>query len=237
MADVTDGRGCSCFPFVGGALALDLVNTQVPWRGRLVECLASPQALVAWWDKACARHPHTAGSAGARALSGEQELIYVRGLRTVLRSLFTRLARGEPPEAADLEALNGVLGVGCHRLEIASGRMAGRYLPCHADGDGDVLLVTVAHAAYELALHAEPSRLRECANPRCVLLFYDTTRSATRRWCSARCMSRARSVERYARASEARRPADSPARPGTPIGDMPSVTPAGEHDASPRLPE
>lgn len=28
----------------------------------------------------------------------------------------------------------------------------------------------------------EPGRLRECARPQCTLLFYDTTRSRTRRW-------------------------------------------------------
>jgi len=28
----------------------------------------------------------------------------------------------------------------------------------------------------------EPGRLRECARPECTLLFYDTTRSRTRRW-------------------------------------------------------
>jgi predicted RNA-binding Zn ribbon-like protein len=28
----------------------------------------------------------------------------------------------------------------------------------------------------------EPDRLRRCARPECDLLFYDTTRSRTRRW-------------------------------------------------------
>jgi predicted RNA-binding Zn ribbon-like protein len=30
-----------------------------------------------------------------------------------------------------------------------------------------------------------------------VLLFYDTTKSGTRRWCSTSCMNRARSSRRY----------------------------------------
>lgn len=40
-------------------------------------------------------------------------------------------------------------------------------------------------------------RLHKCRNERCVLLFYDTTKSGTRQWCSLDCFNRTRSSQRY----------------------------------------
>ena len=52
-------------------------------------------------------------------------------------------------------------------------------------------------AAATLLTERDLSRLHRCGNERCVLLFYDTTKSGTRRWCSLGCMNRARSLRRY----------------------------------------
>jgi predicted RNA-binding Zn ribbon-like protein len=44
------------------------------------------------------------------------------------------------------------------------------------------------------------SRLRQCHSHhihRCILLFYDTTKSGTRQWCSTACLDRERSARRY----------------------------------------
>jgi predicted RNA-binding Zn ribbon-like protein len=62
------------------------------------------------------------------------------------------------------------------------------------------LLLPIALSALDWLSSGDRPRLHRCANPRCVLLFYDTTRSATRRWCSLGCMDRARSARRYRQA-------------------------------------
>ena len=62
----------------------------------------------------------------------------------------------------------------------------------------DATLLPIALSARDLLAGRDLRRLRRCGNRRCVLLFYDGTKSATRRWCSVRCMDRARSSARYA---------------------------------------
>jgi predicted RNA-binding Zn ribbon-like protein len=48
-------------------------------------------------------------------------------------------------------------------------------------------------------------RVHRCANPRCVLLFYDTTKSGTRRWHDmATCGNQAKAVAHHARTREQR---------------------------------
>jgi predicted RNA-binding Zn ribbon-like protein len=49
----------------------------------------------------------------------------------------------------------------------------------------------VALSAVDLLTRKDHGRLHRCENARCVLLFYDTTKSSTRRWCSTGCMDRA----------------------------------------------
>jgi predicted RNA-binding Zn ribbon-like protein len=66
----------------------------------------------------------------------------------------------------------------------------------HDPGPEGVLL-PIAQSAFALLSGQDLERLHRCANDRCMLLFYDTTKSATRRWCSTACMNRARSSQRY----------------------------------------
>ncbi len=92
--------------------------------------------------------------------------------------------------------LNGVLSTGYRSLEITSG---GDLVPMDRTRDagrGEVLL-SIAMSAFELITQGDAGRLHECSNPKCVLLFYDTSKSATRRWCSTACMNRARSAQHY----------------------------------------
>jgi predicted RNA-binding Zn ribbon-like protein len=64
------------------------------------------------------------------------------------------------------------------------------------------ILVPIALSALDLIQTGERKRLHECENDRCILFFYDTTKSATRRWCSLGCMDRARSSRRYRQAKQ-----------------------------------
>jgi len=78
----------------------------------------------------------------------------------------------QPVTAADLADLR--------RLQRASVRAAEAILVGEAL-DCAELNALARHIIDELDA-LEPDRLRRCARPECDLLFYDTTRSCTRRW-------------------------------------------------------
>jgi predicted RNA-binding Zn ribbon-like protein len=71
-----------------------------------------------------------------------------------------------------------------------------------AQPGADSMLFAIALSALRLVRDGDRQRLHRCSNDRCVLLFYDTTKSATRRWCSLGCMDRARSAKRYRAAKQ-----------------------------------
>ena len=46
------------------------------------------------------------------------------------------------------------------------------------------LLAAIARSAAEFMVEGRKAPVRKCANPNCVLYFYDTSRTGRRRWCS-----------------------------------------------------
>lgn len=201
----------SPFFFLGEALALDLVNTEILVRGQPCDLLATPADLARWWEVVRVRYPEAGTSPST---SGEPAwdaalLVSVTRLRSALRRLFTAVAGGRPTDPADVTVLNAALQAGIPRVEMtANGRFAASY---GVRDDGVLLLLSVALSALHLLTAANPHRLHECANERCVLLFYDSTKSGTRRWHSPDCMNRARSAERYRRQRQERRDASEKA--------------------------
>ncbi len=180
------------FSFVGEALPLDLVNTEQVVRGKPVDLLATPDDFVAWWRAAGERYPATLTPIGDATAA----LPAVLDLRAGLRRVFEAAAEGRSPAEADLEAINLILRGGYLALEPDPATIV-RAVARHTDRGAAALLFPIARAAVTLLTERDLSRLHRCGNERCVLLFYDTTKSGTRRWCSLGCMNRARSLRRY----------------------------------------
>lgn len=61
------------------------------------------------------------------------------------------------------------------------------------------LLAAVARSAAEIIAEGPGARLRLCANPRCGLFFYDTSRTYRRRWCSMTVCGNRHKVAAFAR--------------------------------------
>src|SRR5262249_24189842 len=61
------------------------------------------------------------------------------------------------------------------------------------------LLAAVARSAAEIIAEGPQARLRLCANPRCGLFFYDTSRTHRRRWCSMTVCGNRHKVAAFAR--------------------------------------
>ena len=186
------------FPFLGEVLALDLTNTDILLRGKKHEYLTSPEDAAKWWREATLQH------ASRDEVKGEEEttqwdiglLANLKQLRDALRRLFTALIEGRLVDENDLAELNRVLAMGYSSLEMgAEGELISIYqttMPAYG-----AVLLPIALSAQRLITKGERVRLHICANERCVGLFFDTTRSATRQWCSTECMNRARSIQHY----------------------------------------
>jgi predicted RNA-binding Zn ribbon-like protein len=185
------------FTFLGESLALDLVNTEIVARGLPRDLLATPSDLAAWWREASASHPQEGLEP---EISGEllddAVLIRVRTFRAALRAIFSAAIEARSPDTADLEVLNRVLRAGYVVVAFDDTGQAQQRSGSHGVGP-DALLLPIARSAMTLLTGRDRARLHRCANERCVLLFYDTTKSGTRRWCSTGCMNRARSSRRY----------------------------------------
>ena len=189
--------------FLSGSLALDLVNTEMIVRGEKRDVLSSPDGLSRWWQEALAHHPERERVEGEElAINWTLELLEtVKGVRQALRTLCTHLVEEQVATAEDLEALNRVLSLGYQSLQqTAQGAIMAVYR-AHDQQKGKILL-PIALSAFRLLTEAERQRFHKCKNERCILFFYDTTKSGTRQWCSLGCMNRSRSIHHYQQIKE-----------------------------------
>ena len=162
-------------PLRGEPLPLDLVNTR--WLG--------PDGPVDLFDRPGA----VAGWLGEHGLTGRPRAVEgpLRQARAALRAVLDGTDDGA--------ALDLVLEHGRIRRSWRDGAPL------------DVVEVEVswrpawtAASAYLDLVTARPERLRRCAAASCVLVFFDTSRNGTRRWCSmASCGSRAKAADYYQR--------------------------------------
>jgi predicted RNA-binding Zn ribbon-like protein len=197
------------FIFIGGRLAIDFVNTEIITRGRRRDLLATQEDIIRWWDSARAHHPDTdivrvedGLPIASPALHTEAKALRA-ALRQILSDVVVKRSLGEP----QLAELNEALKLGYPALEQAGD---GALNPVYrADTQRGAILLPIALSARRLLAQDNLARLHLCRNPRCILFFYDETRSATRHWCSLECMDRARSIQRYqaAKAERARQAA------------------------------
>ena len=181
-----------------GALALELINTETLDRGKKHDALSSPEALARWWAKTCERYPDQCVIAGAEAsiawTSGLLEAI--KALRMALRTLATRVVEQQAVEEEDLKPVNAVLALGYSALE-RTGQGTVKAVMRLRDPEQGSILAPIARSALQLFTEADWRRLHQCKHDRCIVFFYDTTKSGTRRWCSPACMNRARSIQHY----------------------------------------
>lgn len=89
-------------------------------------------------------------------------------------------------------ALGGALRAIRAALEA---RVAGQEIrlprPFRGD-DSDAILFEVLHAARSAIARGGLARVRRCSLQACGRYFYDETKNGSKRWCSLRCMERAR---------------------------------------------
>jgi predicted RNA-binding Zn ribbon-like protein len=105
-------------------------------------------------------------------------------LRAVIRQILDAIAQHRPLAAEWIEVVNRALraGGGMEQLVAAGNGWRPAFVPERRDSLG--ALAPLARSAAELIVEGPSAPVRRCANPRCVLFFYDDSRSRRRRWCS-----------------------------------------------------
>ncbi|MDQ0382108.1 CGNR zinc finger domain-containing protein [Amycolatopsis thermophila] len=179
--------------FVGGHVALDLVNT-VAWRldpSRREDRLRDDEALRDW--------AVSAGIASGPAVAGG--VAQVRDLReAAYRVLHPMATAGSAPRrraAADFEPLRGPVLDALARAEVVSVVPLEWRIPVRATSD---LPAALALEVWRLLQFEDLTRLRQCADDGCGWLFLDRSRNGSRRWCSsADCGNRERARRHYRR--------------------------------------
>jgi predicted RNA-binding Zn ribbon-like protein len=121
-------------------------------------------------------------------------------LREHLRRLFEELIDGNKPDDAEIAYLNRILQRGHPSLIWEQNQP--KFSHQYADDPYAALLLPIALSALNLITRSDLDRLHRCQNNNCIMLFYDTTKSATKRWCSTACMDRERSARRYREAKK-----------------------------------
>lgn len=163
--------------FDSGSPALDFAHTGSLPGG--TEQLHSPADLGTWLAE---RFPRLDDAVSEREVSDA----------LLLRNSIARLAvsahRGEPLAASDVDVVNLVAALPDIPPSLAGGsRQAGA---THARASQ--ALSTLARATIAL-LESSRDQIRVCADESCGLLYLDTSRSGSRRWCSMqRCGNRAK---------------------------------------------
>ncbi len=152
------------FVLTAGRPALDLCNTRLG----SVDLLTRSDDLARWfvWTGAVDQAPPISAS----------ELASARALRDELRP---SLLESDGPRAARI-AEGWLLDVP-GRLRVEPDTLRTRFTP--AETTSGCLLVAVTLDALDL-VRDSPGRVRECADPECPVLFLDTSRNRSRRWCS-----------------------------------------------------
>ena len=185
-----------------GWLCLDFANT-AEWHASEspLEHLRSYHDLVEWArDKAVLDEPavgkvqQLARSSPTKAAAAYRKAVE---LREVIYRLFSAIAAGRQPTAADLNALNRLLIKALPHLRVRTSDQ-GYYWGWYEEPDLDSVLWSVAWSASRLLTSKLLDRIGECADDRgCGWLFVDMSKNKSRRWCDMKDCGNRNKVQRY----------------------------------------
>ena len=183
--------------FVGGRLALDFVNfvpprTELSWD-QLIAFLESADIVTA------ERGGELLALSRSDPQSAESLLVKAQRLGSALRRAFDALLHRQRIVREWVEPVNEILRVTEGHDELLPSDRDWKVEFVAREGGLEWLLAAVARSAAEMIAEGPQARLRLCANPRCGLFFYDTSRTRRRRWCSMTVCGNRSKVAAFAR--------------------------------------
>jgi len=165
----------SPFVFIGNNLAVDFINTEIVFRGNLVDLLQADTALNEW-----ARDAHLNLESGLSLV----DLASVRDFRASLKSLYAAKIDNMPLQDKALEKINRHLALYSKPLVLSFSKNEYLLQPIQDTLTIENLLKRIAYEGATLLASSMADRLKRCSNPDCILIFLDTSRNQKRRWCS-----------------------------------------------------
>lgn len=162
------------FQFDAGCLCLEFAMTGGEGEYQRFELFRTPADLARWMAES-QLGVEVEGIAPA-------DLLAAKRLREAIWRVATSILHSRRPRRVDLAALNEAAArpALAPRIDEAGGNERSWARPCAAGQ----ALSTIARDAIDLFTGPLAGRIRECAGPTCSLIFLDTSRPGTRRWCS-----------------------------------------------------
>jgi predicted RNA-binding Zn ribbon-like protein len=198
-----EGRPARVFAMAGGRLCVDFANS-VYSSSDPGDPLTSWSDLIGFLEQACligaeraellrdlaATAPEATQGTFARALE----------LRGALRSILDALSNGRAIVAGWAEPINALLRVTEGYDQLQPSPDGGWHLRfVEREKRLEWLLAAIARSAAKLVAEGPAAPVRKCANPNCVLYFYDDSRTGKRRWCSMAVCGNRNKVAEFAR--------------------------------------
>ncbi len=195
----------SKFVMVGNNLSLDYVNTKIVVQGQEKDLLEHSEDLLAWAVAAnlvsLRRGNELLRSWQPQGIS-RQVFQYGLRFREILLTMIRELQRRHVVKPSVIAAINAMLRRqnGYAELRPTEEGFAKYFRASFLEPSQ--LFAPIAEAAADLLCYGNPSYIKKCENPDCVLFFYDMTKNHSRRWCSmAACGNRAKAAAFYQRQS------------------------------------
>lgn len=164
-------------PLLADHPVLDMLNTACMLEGRRHDFWKTDTDVVDWLVRAEWLIDSNGFDVGGELLPA------ARDLRSIVQALVEQRKGGE---RLFLEALNRFLAEARSYPQLVLGAELEPSLErVRPQQNSMQLLAPLAEAAAEMLVDDDFSRIHTCANPDCILWYYDRTKSRRRRWCSA----------------------------------------------------
>jgi predicted RNA-binding Zn ribbon-like protein len=185
----------------------DFLNTDELENGFPVDQIPTLDDALRWFTERGVIHHEGADRIRAQAeadpAAARRELTRIRDVRAALREVADAIAEQRAPRHGALDTVNRAL----HARQVIELVPAPDGVSVDHRHVGDPIDDALARLADPLVTElasGHPERIRICANDRCRWVFYDTSRTARRRWCDmATCGNQAKAARHRARAKAA----------------------------------
>jgi predicted RNA-binding Zn ribbon-like protein len=196
----------------------DFVNTDDLENGFPIDHLSTLGDALTWFVERGVIHSEGAdrlrASAAADPAAAERDLARIKTVRGALREVADAIVEHRPPHPGSLDTVNRAL----HARQVIElvpsndGCVAVDHR--HVGDPIDDALARLCDPLVSELTNGDPERIRICDNDTCRWVFFDTSRTARRRWCDmSTCGNRAKAARHRARAKDKSAIADAPIQP------------------------
>jgi predicted RNA-binding Zn ribbon-like protein len=186
----------SRFFWIGNHVGIDFLNTEArDGEGERLELVGTLDALVAWAQAAQLVESDVADACRSLGNGAATRLLtWAHTLRARARAML--LPDADRPGDTEAAFNDSLLGV---PVRLAYPPFGPFGAPLSTAIPADRLRLALALAVVD-ATTLDRSRIRRCDGELCVLVYYDTSKNGSRRWCDmAACGNRAKAAAHYLR--------------------------------------